>query len=454
MDQLTNRSIATAFGGRPGIDLLLGLAAGGLVVHGLGGGIDGPWTGLWVLAGALVCALAVRSIRGREPTEKGTPGPPEANSDLLRAVGEGQVEAVLSQMLQQACALPAVDRAVVFLRDRSDPTCSVAVAARGVPGEVLGTRFQADRGALGAALTSGRPQVVEGFRALAQPIDYPVTADLRATAAVPISCQGQTKGALAVGSRERERCFGSRDLDVLSRLADLGGVALEQAENREQLATMLRSNVEENREQLATMLRSNVEVLAAAVEARDHQTGEHSDEVVGLALEVGRRQGLSRRQLVELEFAARLHDLGKIGVPDAILHKPGPLDESEWQVMRTHPTVGAELLRQVPGLLMVAEIVQAAHERWDGRGYPAGLRGEDIPIASRIIFACDAYHAMTSHRCYRAALSAEAAGRELRANAGTQFDPHAVATLLEEVEQSDPSPDPRAAAGTLAGARA
>jgi hypothetical protein len=440
MDQLTNRSIATAFGGRPVIHLLLGLAAGGLVAHGLGGGVDGPWTALWVLAGALLCALAVRSIRGREPTGAGIPGTPEANSDLLRAAGEGQVEAVLSQMLQQACALPAVDRAVVFLRDRSDPTCSVAVAARGVPGDFLGTRFQANRGALGAALTSGRPQVVEDFRALAQPIDHPVTADLRATAAVPISSQGRTKGALAVGSRERERRFGSRDLDVLSRLADLGGVALEQAENREQLATMLRSSVE---------------ALAAAVEARDHQTGEHSDEVVALALEVGRRQGLSRRQLVELEFAARLHDLGKIGVPDAILHKPGPLDESEWQVMRTHPTVGAELLRQVPGLVMVAEIVGAAHERWDGRGYPDGLCGEDIPIASRIIFACDAYHAMTSHRCYRAALSAEAAERELLANAGTQFDPLAVAALLAEVEHRDhPSPDPGPAAGALAGARA
>jgi HD-GYP domain-containing protein (c-di-GMP phosphodiesterase class II) len=135
-----------------------------------------------------------------------------------------------------------------------------------------------------------------------------------------------------------------------------------------------------------------------------------------------------------LDCAARLHDVGKLAVPDAILQKPGPLDEDEWKVMRKHPDMGAEMVARVPGLEELAELVRAHHERWDGSGYPQGLAGERIPLASRVISACDAFEAMLSNRPYRAPLTADEALAELTAGSGSQFDPAVVAAIRHENE--------------------
>jgi HD-GYP domain-containing protein (c-di-GMP phosphodiesterase class II) len=140
-------------------------------------------------------------------------------------------------------------------------------------------------------------------------------------------------------------------------------------------------------------------------------------------------------ELAELRLAAPLHDLGKIRVPSSVLLKPGPLNARERAVINHHPVWGAELLACVPGVEVVASIVRFHHERWDGSGYPDGLTGERIPLSSRIIAVCDAYHAMTSDRPYRRAISAEQAFGELRANAGTQFDPRIVDALETAVAQ-------------------
>jgi diguanylate cyclase len=150
---------------------------------------------------------------------------------------------------------------------------------------------------------------------------------------------------------------------------------------------------------------------------------------------VGERFGLSPAALAEIELAALLHDIGKVRVPDSILNKPGALTEDERAVMNRHPVWGAELLARVPGLEPVATIVRFHHERWNGGGYPAGLAGTRIPLTSRIIAVCDAHHAMTSDRPYRAALSQAHALAELRAGAGTQFDPVVVADLEAVLSQ-------------------
>jgi HD-GYP domain-containing protein (c-di-GMP phosphodiesterase class II) len=175
--------------------------------------------------------------------------------------------------------------------------------------------------------------------------------------------------------------------------------------------------------------------MAAAVDMRDDYTGTHSEEVVRLARTVGERMGLPEEQLGELEFAARLHDVGKIGVPDAVLRKPGPLEGAEWEIMRQHPAWGADMLCRVPGLRRISRIVRHAHERWDGEGYPDRLHEGDIPLASRIIFACDAYNAMTSDRPYRDALRPWIAVSELREGAGGQFDPDVVDALVEALRE-------------------
>jgi HD-GYP domain-containing protein (c-di-GMP phosphodiesterase class II) len=173
-----------------------------------------------------------------------------------------------------------------------------------------------------------------------------------------------------------------------------------------------------------------VAALASALGERDRYTGDHSESVVDLAAKVGENLALDPEQIGRVRTAALLHDIGKVGVPDEILHKPGPLDEREWEVMRQHPVIGERIMRAIPGMGSIARTVRHEHERWDGSGYPDGLAGDKIPIEARIILACDAYHAMTSNRPYREAMEHREAMSELIANAGTQFDPNVVEALV------------------------
>ncbi len=194
-------------------------------------------------------------------------------------------------------------------------------------------------------------------------------------------------------------------------------------------------DLEQERSRAAQAYRAVVRSLAAALEARDGYTGEHSDDVHALTIAVARRLGLGVRETAEVEAVALLHDVGKIGIPDHVLHKPGPLTEAEWELMRQHPVIGERILRPLPGLSVVATAVRHEHERWDGAGYPDGLAGEAIPLASRIVLACDAYNALVSDRPYRQALSDEIARAELRRCAGTQFDPEVVAAFAAVLEE-------------------
>ena len=185
--------------------------------------------------------------------------------------------------------------------------------------------------------------------------------------------------------------------------------------------------------QAAATVGTNVEVVAAlaqALEERDQYTGEHSESVVDLTERVAEAIGLDEDEIKDVRTAALLHDIGKVGIPDEILHKPGPLDEREWEIMRQHPVIGERIMRAIPGMGSIARVVRHEHERWDGDGYPDGVAGEAIPKAARIILACDAYHAMVSDRPYRQAMSHHDAMAELTSNAGTQFDPEVIQALV------------------------
>jgi putative nucleotidyltransferase with HDIG domain len=166
------------------------------------------------------------------------------------------------------------------------------------------------------------------------------------------------------------------------------------------------------------------------LEERDAYTGEHSETVVDMTTRIAESMALDAREVRTIGTAALLHDIGKVGIPDDILHKPGPLDPREWEIMRQHPVVGERIVRAIPGMGAVARIVRHEHERWDGTGYPDGLLGEAIPLGARIILACDAYHAMTSDRPYRKAMPHPQAMSELTTNAGSQFDPHVIEALV------------------------
>jgi len=150
---------------------------------------------------------------------------------------------------------------------------------------------------------------------------------------------------------------------------------------------------------------------------------------------VGRKLGLDDSAQRDLRYGAIFHDIGKIAIPDAVLNKPAALDEGEFELIRRHPVIGAEILAPVPFLSAVREVVRHDHERWDGAGYPDGLKGEEIPLGARIVLVVDAYHAMVSDRPYRRAMHEAAARAELLAHAGTQFDPAVVDALLAVLDE-------------------
>jgi HD-GYP domain-containing protein (c-di-GMP phosphodiesterase class II) len=181
---------------------------------------------------------------------------------------------------------------------------------------------------------------------------------------------------------------------------------------------------------LSTAYRGTAMLLGDVVEADHHYTGAHSRDVVELSLTVADELGLTPTQRRNVEFAALLHDVGKVHIPKEIINKPGKLSDSEWELMRKHTIDGERMLQQVGGLLAsVGHIVRATHEHYDGNGYPDGLAGDAVPVEARLVCACDAYSAMTTDRSYRKAMSKRDALAELRKCAGTQFDPAVVAAI-------------------------
>lgn len=190
--------------------------------------------------------------------------------------------------------------------------------------------------------------------------------------------------------------------------------------------------------ELSDAYHGTVLVLGDIIEHDDTYTGEHSRGVVELSLAVAGKLGLSPEQRLRVEFGARLHDVGKVAVPNAIINKPGALDGREWEIIKMHTLEGQRILNRAGGLMReIGVIVRSSHERWDGKGYPDGLATTMIPIESRVVTACDAFNAMITDRSYRRAMTREAAVDEMQRHSGSQFDPAVVQALLDVVSPSN-----------------
>lgn len=180
---------------------------------------------------------------------------------------------------------------------------------------------------------------------------------------------------------------------------------------------------------------STISSLLVALQERDGYTADHSEETVDLAMAVGDQLRIDNDQRSVLADVALLHDIGKIGIPNEILNKRSGLDDHEWEFMKKHPEIGERIVSPVPGFAPVAKAIRHEHERWDGAGYPDGIAGEEIPLSSRVVLVCDAFHAMITDRPYRKSIGIEQARAEMVRHAGTQFDPAVVDALLAVIDE-------------------
>jgi HD-GYP domain-containing protein (c-di-GMP phosphodiesterase class II) len=352
------------------------------------------------------------------PRPAAAPAPAGPLERATRLVDTGYLGLVHDRLCSYARVLLGLERSWLLLRDPGHAGEVVVAAARGSDPEQVGLRLPADPGVLGEMLRAPSPAVLRTESGSTEDPGAAVGRGVRMMATAPVSWEGSVRGALAVGTRDPTRELDVDDLELLGEVAWLAGAAL---------------SGQDRRAEMAGTVASQVDALATALSVWDGQTRRHSDTVVELARKTGARMGLDPMELLELELAALLHDVGKLRVPRELLRKPGPLSESEERLMRNHPAWGAELVSGVPGLQAVALVVRHHHERVDGGGYPSGLSGVRIPVASRIMAVCDAYGAMTEARPYRDQRDPQSALAELRDLAGNQFDPAVVDALGAEV---------------------
>jgi len=253
------------------------------------------------------------------------------------------------------------------------------------------------------------------------------------TPVIVISAMGSHKtviDALKLGAVD----FIAKPIDVI-QVRDAVRRALFQADCDRSLGVPATRGLPTVEEILEATYLNVIKTLCKILVKKDPYTRAHSQQVTHYALLIGRELGFSDEELLVLEQAALLHDIGKIGIPDHILRKPGPLTESEWEVMRQHPNIGQDILEHIQVLHLEQTMVRHHHERYDGEGYPGGLSGEEIPIYARILNVADSFHAMVSDRPYRKALPLEAALQELQKNSGTQFDPEIVNVFLKALNK-------------------
>jgi HD-GYP domain-containing protein (c-di-GMP phosphodiesterase class II) len=295
------------------------------------------------------------------------------------------------------------------------------VAGRGPLAEVMTefllTEQPVSVGVNGRAARSGLTQLVADTRTDPDYIARDPSTDPRAELSVPVLVDGSVWGVINIEATE-PGSLTEPDAVLVEAIAASFGAALHRARLIADLENAF-----------TTVLAT----LTSAVEAKDDYTAAHGEDVAELAEQVALGMALSAAQARDVRYAAMLHDIGKIAVPSEILLKPGPLTDEEWVTMRSHTTIGGELVARIHAFAHLAPAVRGSHERWDGAGYPDGLAGAEIPLAARIIAACDTFDAIVTDRPYRPARAPEEAMAELHRVAGTQLDPAVVDAVAAQL---------------------
>jgi len=336
--------------------------------------------------------------------------------------GAATVQEIASRLAAQATRLIQADAAFLCLVNEARQRI-VTLGVAGLPLEAVGRTHGIDEGIAGRVVQTGAPyhspdlanDPIVAHRDLLDGLGPGVCVPLR-------TMTGKVVGTLLVARRRSPEGevtpFCSEEMRLLTTLAEIAGNALQRARAYEELEEAY----------IQTVL-----ALAKAMDARDAYTSDHSQRLATWAEATARELGCSEEEIQAVRWGALLHDIGKIGVPDEILRKPGPLNGEEWEVIKRHPEIGAEIVAPVKRLAGVVPIIRHHQERWDGTGYPDGLRGEEIPLGARILAVVDAYGAIIDERPYKRAHSHEEAIAELQRCAGTQFDPQVVEAFLRVI---------------------
>ncbi|HEY8724167.1 MAG TPA: diguanylate cyclase [Gaiellaceae bacterium] len=325
-------------------------------------------------------------------------------------------EDVLGRSVEVTTRVLATERAALWIEEEGEPHDLVARASFGYMSERDPTgRRRCPRELAHEWLERTSPFVLEASD-LAQIEGF---SDDGASRMVVAPLRLDNKRVAALTATIGDRNLDDRQMRLLAGLAHQAKLAIESAEH---YLSLERTFV------------STVAALANALEAKDDYTASHARWITDMAMLVGRELGFDRDAMKRLELGALFHDIGKIGIPSEILQKPGPLTDEEFEIVKEHPELGERILAPIERLEDVRPIVRSCHERWDGLGYPDGKSGTDIPVESRVVLVCDAFHAMVTDRPYRGALPHEEAVRRLKEASGTQFDPTAVAAFVRLYE--------------------
>ncbi|WP_051195765.1 HD domain-containing phosphohydrolase [Meiothermus rufus] len=339
------------------------------------------------------------------------------------------LKAVLAVLLDQASSRLPLDALALFLFDTESQTLRLEASRgfRSAEAVLPKTVCISEESHIGRAALLRQPVHVPDLQQdPGSQADFTLREGLVAEWAYPLLAKGRSLGVLAVFTR-RTWEPAPEDKTLLEALVEQAAVALDNA--------LIYQQAVESQQELALTYERTLWAWAKAVELRDQETGGHTERVVELGLRLAQAMGLKGEALEDFRRGAILHDVGKIGIPDQILKKPGPLTPEEWAVMRLHPVYAYEWLKGIPHLAQALTIPYAHHERWDGSGYPRGLKGGEIPLPARIFAVVDVYDALTSDRPYRGAWPKEKALAYLQAEAGRSLDPQVVPIFLKLIQQ-------------------
>lgn len=295
-----------------------------------------------------------------------------------------------------------------------------------------------DKSIAGRVVRSGEPQIVDDVRAVpffSGQVDHTIEFETRQILGVPLGGRQGTIGVIEVLNKISGLPFSEDDVSMLTALAGSAAVAIENARLYEETAHRA-NQLAEMVAELQRTYSGTMHALSALLDTRDASTQGHSQRVVHFTLALARAYGITDREKLQvLQYGALLHDVGKIGVPDAILRKPGAFTPEEWAEMSKHPEIGYRMLKDIDFLRSALPVVLHHHERWDGRGYPHGLKGEAIPLEARLFAIADAFDAITSERPYKKAFTYQEAVTRILADRGTHFDPAVVDAFMCVPEQ-------------------